>query len=81
VSLNTWLDLLPAGLGLFVIVVSAGILGLFRSMALSKQSYTDTVDSLKRQVEILMQENEILKSHICMLEKRISVALGENEKE
>ena len=70
-NVTLWLDLLPVGLGLFVIVVSAGVLGLFRSMALSKQSYTDTVESLKRQVEILMQENAILKSHIVMLEARL----------
>jgi phage shock protein A len=74
-NLNLWLDLLPAGLGLFVIVVAAGILGLFRSMALSKQSYTDTVESLQRQVDILMQENAILKSHIVMLDLRLEQLL------
>jgi len=74
-NLNLWLDLLPVGLGLFVIVVAAGILGLFRSMALSKQSYTDTVESLQRQVDILMQENAILKSHIVMLDLRLEQLL------
>lgn len=58
---ETLLDLLPAGLGLFVVVTAAGILGLFRSLALSKQSYNDTLDSYKRQVEVLEHENAILR--------------------
>ena len=63
-KLETWLNLLPAGLGLFVVVVAAGVLGLFRSLALSKQSYNDTLDSFKRQVETLEHENAILRKAI-----------------
>ena len=67
-KITDWLDLLPAGLGLFVVVVSAGVLGLFRSLALSKQSYNDTLDSFKRQVETLEQENAILRRALETLE-------------
>lgn len=70
-KLEAWLELLPAGLGLFVVVVAAGVLGIFRSLALSKQSYNDTVNSLKTQVEIMKQENDLLKKHIETLERRL----------
>jgi len=67
-KITDWLEILPAGLGLFVVVVSAGVLGLFRSLALSKQSYNDTLDSFKRQVETLEQENAILRRALENLE-------------
>jgi len=67
-KITDWLEILPAGLGLFVVVVSAGVLGLFRSLALSKQSYNDTLDSFKRQVETLEQENAILRRALETLE-------------
>ena len=70
-KLEAWLELLPAGLGLFVVVVAAGVLGIFRSLALSKQSYNDTVTSLQTQVEVMKQENELLKKHIETLECRL----------
>ena len=71
-KLEAWLELLPAGLGMFVVVVSAGVLGIFRSLALSKQSYNDTVTSLQTQVEVINQENTLLKKHIETLEERLS---------
>jgi hypothetical protein len=52
---------LPPSLGIFLVVVAAGLMGLFRSMALNKKSYDDTVSSLQRQIEMLMQENAILR--------------------
>lgn len=70
-NLQSWLDLLPAGLGLFVVVVSAGVLGIFRSLALSKQSYNDTIASLQTQVEVMKQENELLKEHVKTLQQRL----------
>jgi hypothetical protein len=54
---------LPPSLGIFLVVVAAGLMGLFRSMALNKKSYDDTVSSLQRQIEMLMQENAILRKH------------------
>ena len=39
---------LPPSLGIFLVVVAAGLMGLFRSMALNKKSYDDTVSSLQR---------------------------------
>jgi len=71
-KLEAWLELLPAGLGMFVVVVAAGVLGIFRSLALSKQSYNDTVTSLQTQVEVINQENALLKKHIETLEVRLS---------
>ena len=52
---------LPPSLGIFLVVVAAGLMGLFRSMALNKKSYDDTVSSLQRQLEILIQENAVLR--------------------
>ena len=71
-KLEAWLEILPAGLGMFVVVVAAGVLGIFRSLALSKQSYNDTVASLQTQVEVINQENALLKKHIETLEERLS---------
>lgn len=45
-------------------------MGLFRSMALNKKAYDDTVQSLQRQIDTLMQENAILRK-----------TLGRNSKE
>ena len=58
------LQYLPPGLGLFLVVVAAGLMGLFRSMALNKKSYDDTVNSLQRQIEVLENELEILRKLI-----------------
>ena len=52
---------LPPSLGIFLVVVAAGLMGLFRSMALNKKAYDDTVTSLQRQIDTLMQENAILR--------------------
>jgi hypothetical protein len=52
---------LPPSLGIFLVVVAAGLMGLFRSMALNKKAYDDTVSSLQRQIEVLMTENAILR--------------------
>lgn len=54
---------LPPSLGIFLVVVAAGLMGLFRSMALNKKSYDDTVSSLQRQIDMLMQENALLRKH------------------
>jgi len=42
-------------------------MGLFRSMALNKKSYDDTVSSLQRQLEILIQENKVLRKALDTL--------------
>jgi len=55
---------LPPSLGIFLVVVAAGMMGLFRSMALNKKSYDDTVESLQRQLQILKEENEMLRTQI-----------------
>ena len=57
------MNYLPPSLGIFLVVVAAGLMGLFRSMALNKKSYDDTVSSLQRQIDMLMQENAILRQH------------------
>jgi len=58
---------LPPSLGIFLVVVAAGLMGLFRSMALNKKSYDDTVSSLQRQLEILIQENKVLRKALDTL--------------
>jgi cell division protein FtsB len=58
---------LPPSLGIFLVVVAAGLMGLFRSMALNKKSYDDTVSSLQRQLEILIQENAVLRKALNTL--------------
>jgi len=58
---------LPPSLGIFLVVVAAGLMGLFRSMALNKKSYDDTVSSLQRQLEILIQENKVLRKALNTL--------------
>ena len=61
VETTTLMKYLPPSLGIFLVVVAAGLMGLFRSMALNKKAYDDTVTSLQRQIETLMQENAILR--------------------
>ena len=60
---------LPPSLGIFLVVVAAGLMGLFRSMALNKKSYDDTVSSLQRQLEILIQENAVLRKSLETLKQ------------
>jgi len=60
---------LPPSLGIFLVVVAAGLKGLFRSMALNKKSYDDTVSSLQRQLEILIQENAVLRKSLETLKQ------------
>ena len=55
------MEYLPPSIGIIIVVTAAGIMGLFRSMALNKKAYDDTVVSLQRQVEVLKQENELLR--------------------
>jgi len=61
---------LPPSLGIFLVVVAAGLMGLFRSMALNKKSYDDTVSSLQRQLEILIQENKVLRKALDSLKTK-----------
>jgi len=62
--METLIQYLPPSLGIFLVVVAAGLMGLFRSMALNKKSYDDTVNSLQRQIEVLENELEILRKLI-----------------
>jgi hypothetical protein len=49
-------------------------------MALNKKSYDDTVSSLQRQIEMLMQENAILRRSPT-LQKHNRVSVGDATKE
>ena len=60
-KLDLLLQYLPATVAVFVVLVSAGMLGLFRAMALSKTSYDNTVESLKRQLQTIQEENQLLR--------------------
>jgi len=55
---------LPATLAVMVILVAAGMLGLFRALALSKTSYDNTVESLQRQLKVLKEENDMLRTRL-----------------
>ena len=58
---------LPPSLGIFLVVVAAGLMGLFRSMALNKKSYDDTVESLQRQIKVIKEENDSLRASLALL--------------
>ena len=70
---------LPPSLGIFLVVVAAGLMGLFRSMALNKKSYDDTVSSLQRQLEILIQENKVLRKALNNLKDTTTIADEDTE--
>jgi len=66
-KLELLLQYLPAGLAVVVVLVSAGMLGLFRALALSKTSYDNTVESLQRQLDVITKENEALRNRLNTL--------------
>ena len=76
---------LPPSLGIFLVVVAAGLMGLFRSMALNKKSYDDTVECLQRQIQVLKEENVLLRERIVVKEEALKniemESLEEKEKE
>jgi uncharacterized membrane protein (DUF106 family) len=59
---NTLLEVVPPMIAGLIVLVAAGMLGLFRSIALSKTAYKETVESLIRQIDVLKQENESLRA-------------------
>mgnify|MGYP000651398467 CR=1 FL=1 len=63
-EVSTLVQYLPPSLGVFLVVVAAGLMGLFRSMALNKKSYDDTVESLQRQLDVVKSENDLLRKHL-----------------
>jgi len=62
---------LPPSLGVFMVVVAAGLMGLFRSMTLSKSAYDSTVESLQRQIKVLQDENKLLEENLDKTLKQI----------
>ena len=68
-KLELLLQYLPAGLAVVVVLIAAGMLGLFRALALSKTSYDNTVESLQRQLEVITQENEALRNRLNTITK------------
>jgi cell division protein FtsB len=63
---------LPPSLGVFMVVVAAGLMGLFRSMTLSKSAYDGTVESLQRQIKVLEDELKAQESRNKLLEEKIN---------
>jgi len=57
------LEYLPGSIGVIIIVSSAGIMGLFKSVALGKKSYDSTLDSLERQISVFQNEASLLRKH------------------
>ena len=70
---------LPPSLGIFLVVVAAGLMGLFRSMALNKKSYDDTVESLQRQIKVLNDENSLLRGQIELLKSSSNLLSKKSE--
>lgn len=66
---NILMEYLPPSLGIFLVVVAAGLMGLFRSMALNKRAYDDTVSSLQRQIDVLAAENKLLRQRMEQMEQ------------
>jgi hypothetical protein len=52
---------LPASLAVFGTVLVAGIMGLFRAFSVTKKAHDDTLGSLQRQLDVIMQENAVLR--------------------
>jgi len=55
---------LPPSLGILLVIIAAGLMGIFRSVALNKKSFDDTIDSLQRQLEVVKSENEMLRKKL-----------------
>jgi len=66
------LQYLPASLGMFVVIASAGFLGLFKTFMLARKSDDDAIASLERQLQIQKDEIESLKEQIEILKLALS---------
>jgi phage shock protein A len=72
-KLELLLQYLPATVAVVVVLVAAGMLGLFRALALSKTSYDNTVESLQRQLAVITKENEGLQQQVMNLESSLAL--------
>lgn len=65
------LTYLPPSIGVIIMVSAAGIMGLFKSVALGKKANDSTIESLQRQIDVLSRENETLRMHVEELKRAI----------
>ena len=66
------LQYLPTALGMFVVIVSAGFLGLFKTFMLARQSDDDAIESLERQIQIQKEEISSYKEQLKVFSKPIA---------
>ena len=62
---------LPPAIGVIILIVGAGMLGLFRATRIQSMTFNDSVESLERQLEIVKEENELLRTQNEQLRKQV----------
>ena len=62
---------LPPAIGVIILIVGAGMLGLFRATRIQSITFNDSVESLERQLEIVKEENELLRTQNDQLRKQV----------
>lgn len=62
---------LPPAIGVIILIVGAGMLGLFRATRIQSMTFNDSVESLERQLEIVKEENELLRTQNDQLRKQV----------
>jgi peptidoglycan hydrolase CwlO-like protein len=65
------LQYLPAALGMFVVITSAGFLGLFKSFMVAKQSNNEAISSLEKLLEIKQKEIDTYSKQIETYQEQI----------
>jgi hypothetical protein len=64
---------LPPAIGIIILIVGAGFMGLFRATRLQKGAFSDTVESLMRQLEVIKDENNLLHQQLDILHTQLEV--------
>lgn len=62
---------LPPAIGVIILIVGAGMLGLFRATRIQSVTFNNSVESLERQLEIVKEENELLRTQNDQLRKQV----------
>lgn len=68
---------LPPAIGIIILIVGAGMLGLFRATKIQSITFNDSVESLERQLEIVKEENELLRAQNEQLRQQVQDLINE----